>query len=94
MRTANVGLQHFGKIYSWAQKIIYYNNNNRRYASSGLVPDLTAVRYNVKRGSYNEINGTHVKFFEDLLGHVRVITDPTECYGYNVDWLKMVRGKI
>lgn len=56
------------------------------------MPDLTAVRYKVKREPFGEITGTHVNFFEQLLGHNRVITDPNECDSYNVDWIKMVRG--
>ncbi|KAG8038098.1 hypothetical protein G9C98_006423 [Cotesia typhae] len=60
--------------------------------SGSTMPDLTAVRYKVKRGPFGEITGTHVNFFEQLLGHNRVITDPNECDAYNVDWVKTVRG--
>nr|CAH7759828.1 unnamed protein product [Callosobruchus chinensis] len=33
-----------------------------------------------------------IQFFKDILGPSRVITDPDECMGYNVDWSKSVRG--
>ncbi|XP_011499612.1 PREDICTED: D-2-hydroxyglutarate dehydrogenase, mitochondrial [Ceratosolen solmsi marchali] len=64
----------------------------RRWVSSRPDPELTALRYNVKRGSYAVPNDTHVAFFEKLLGPGGVITDSQECDAYNVDWLKIVKG--
>ncbi|XP_034947769.1 D-2-hydroxyglutarate dehydrogenase, mitochondrial [Chelonus insularis] len=76
----------------WKKSQNQISTSVKKFAGNAL-PDLTAVRYKVKRGPYDEITGTHVKFFEQLLGQSRVITDPTECDGYNVDWVKTVRGK-
>ncbi|XP_044014586.1 D-2-hydroxyglutarate dehydrogenase, mitochondrial [Aphidius gifuensis] len=72
-----------------SQKIISYGI---RYYTSNIKPDLTSVRYNVKRGPFEKINNGHVNFFTDLLGKNRVTTDPDECDTYNIDWIKMVRG--
>lgn len=63
-----------------------------RNASSAL-PELTSVRYKVERGPYATLTDSHVNFFTNLLDQNRVITDPDECEGYNVDWVKMVRGE-
>ncbi|XP_033210256.1 D-2-hydroxyglutarate dehydrogenase, mitochondrial [Belonocnema kinseyi] len=63
-----------------------------RNASSAL-PELTSVRYKVERGPYATLTDGHVNFFTNLLDQNRVVTDPDECEGYNVDWVKMVRGK-
>nr|XP_046475509.1 D-2-hydroxyglutarate dehydrogenase, mitochondrial isoform X2 [Neodiprion pinetum] len=57
-----------------------------------LKPEPTAVRYKVTRGPYATVTDSHLRFFEDLLGKDRLITDPDECESYNVDWVKMVRG--
>lgn len=46
----------------------------------------------MKRGDYATLDENHFKFFTGLLGENRVLTDPTECEGYNVDWIKNVRG--
>ncbi|XP_050307084.1 D-2-hydroxyglutarate dehydrogenase, mitochondrial [Anthonomus grandis grandis] len=62
-----------------------------RNASSGL-PDLTKDRYPVNRADFATLGDKHLQFFRDLLGPQRVITDPAECEGYNVDWIKAVRG--
>lgn len=46
----------------------------------------------VQRGEYALLSNSHLSFFKDLLGVERVITDPSECEGYNIDWIKNVRG--
>lgn len=61
--------------------------------SSSAKPELTSVRYKVERGPYATLTESHVNFFKNLLEQNRVITDPEECEGYNIDWVKMVRGK-
>ncbi|KAF7264097.1 hypothetical protein GWI33_000647, partial [Rhynchophorus ferrugineus] len=48
-------------------------------------------RYSLQRGDYAVLNEKHLQFFTDLLGPTRVITDPSDCIGYNVDWIKNVR---
>lgn len=60
--------------------------------SSSAKPELTSVRYKVERGPYATLTESHVNFFKNLLEQNRVITDPEECEGYNIDWVKMVRG--
>ncbi len=56
--------------------------------------ELTSERYkgHVERGDYAHLASEDIAFFRDLLGKSRVITDSAELEGYNVDWLKMVRG--
>lgn len=54
---------------------------------------LTKDVYPVKRGSYATLNNSHIRQFESILSVGRVITDPSEVDSYNVDWIKMVRGK-
>lgn len=54
---------------------------------------LTKDVYPVKRGNYAMLNNSHIRQFETILSVGRVITDPSEVVSYNVDWMKMVRGK-
>lgn len=56
---------------------------------------LTKDRYpHVKRGNYNNLNKQHVKYFQQILGNSRVLTNPEDVQPYNVDWIKMVCGKL
>nr|XP_031839412.1 D-2-hydroxyglutarate dehydrogenase, mitochondrial [Nomia melanderi] len=64
-----------------------------RSFSANAKPAFTCDRYQVQRGSYARIDGKHVAFFESVLDRNRVISDPEECEGYNIDYVKMVRGK-
>lgn len=64
-----------------------------RYASTSVKPELTAIRYKTQRGPYSTITDKDVNFFEGLLDPNRVITDPEECDGYNIDFANTVRGK-
>ncbi|KAG5873084.1 hypothetical protein JTB14_011109 [Gonioctena quinquepunctata] len=69
------------------------SSRQRRGLASGVLPQLTKDRYpHVKRGEYAELDEHHLGFFRDLLGPDRVITDPADCEGFNVDWIKNVRG--
>lgn len=65
-----------------------------RNASTNSKPEFTSSRYKVDRGPYANLSDKDVSFFTSLLGQSRVITDPDDCYGYNVDWIKMVRGGL
>lgn len=65
---------------------------NQRSFGIKASPELTSIRYNVKRGAYSELNDKHLAFFERLLSQNRVITDPGECDSYNIDWFKIVKG--
>ncbi|CAG9814444.1 unnamed protein product [Phaedon cochleariae] len=67
---------------------------SRRFASGGtLIPQLTKDRYpDVCRGAFSELTDRHVGHFRELLGADRVVTDEDECEGFNVDWIKNVRG--
>ncbi|XP_063986947.1 D-2-hydroxyglutarate dehydrogenase, mitochondrial [Diachasmimorpha longicaudata] len=62
-----------------------------RFFATDTKPELTSVRYKVKRGPYGEVTSDHVDYFRKLMGS-RALTDPDECDKYNVDWIKMVRG--
>ena len=65
----------------------------KRYATTHVQqPELTSVRYKVKRGPYSVISDSHTSFFTKLLGSDRIITQADECDSYNIDWLKIVRG--
>ncbi|CAG9859625.1 unnamed protein product [Phyllotreta striolata] len=75
------------------------NNNNpferslRQLSGAGALPQLTKDRYpQVKRRDFAELNEKHLGYFKNLLGENRVITDKDECQGFNIDWLKSVRG--
>ncbi|KAI4499154.1 hypothetical protein M0802_005737 [Mischocyttarus mexicanus] len=65
----------------------------RSYYAKKTKPELTSVRYKIQRGPYSMITDEHVNFFERLLDKNRVITDPDECDGYNIDFANTVRGK-
>ncbi|XP_064212864.1 D-2-hydroxyglutarate dehydrogenase, mitochondrial isoform X1 [Tribolium castaneum] len=64
----------------------------RGFASPTL-PELTKDRYPlVKRGGFAKLDQNHLRFFRELLGENRVLTDPSDCEIYNVDWNRNVRG--
>ncbi|XP_056634624.1 D-2-hydroxyglutarate dehydrogenase, mitochondrial [Diorhabda sublineata] len=66
---------------------------SRQLASASTLPQLTKDRYPyVKRGQYANLDQHHLKYFKDLLGPNRVITDTDECQGFNIDWIRSVRG--
>ncbi|GLV38637.1 D-2-hydroxyglutaric acid dehydrogenase [Carabus blaptoides fortunei] len=61
--------------------------------STDGLPELTKDRYpHVHRGDYAELAECHVRHFTNILGDTRVLTDTTDVQGYNVDWIKNVRG--
>ena len=62
--------------------------------SSTTQPELTSIRYpHVKRGNYATITDTDVAFFRGLMPEEgRVLTAVDDVQGYNVDWLRTVRG--
>ncbi|XP_074030155.1 D-2-hydroxyglutarate dehydrogenase, mitochondrial [Leptinotarsa decemlineata] len=69
------------------------SSQRRELASAEVLPQLTKDRYpHVKRGEYAKLDQHHLGFFKDLLGPDRVITDPSDCEGFNVDWIRNVRG--
>ncbi|XP_013396492.1 D-2-hydroxyglutarate dehydrogenase, mitochondrial isoform X3 [Lingula anatina] len=54
--------------------------------------ELTSVRYpHVQRGKYATLTEKDVDFFQKLLPQ-RVLQDPSELDGYNIDWMRTVRG--
>lgn len=61
-------------------------------ASNTVVFDMQDRYTHVKRGNFAELNDSHLKFFEELVGKDRIITDAAECESYNIDWIKNVRG--
>lgn len=54
---------------------------------------LTKDVYDIKRGDYAIINDADLQHFERILTNDRVLTDANDVASYNVDWIKMVRGK-
>ncbi|KAG7199803.1 hypothetical protein KM043_000465 [Ampulex compressa] len=64
----------------------------QRGVTSVAKPELTSVRYRVERGPYSRISEAHLAFFNGLLDRNRIVTDPEECDGYNIDFAKTVRG--
>lgn len=55
--------------------------------------ELTSVRYPyLKRGQYNSLTSGHVNFFESFLDKNQVLQDTSEVTGYNIDWMRTVRG--
>ncbi|XP_065364748.1 D-2-hydroxyglutarate dehydrogenase, mitochondrial [Calliphora vicina] len=65
----------------------------RTYSKSTKLPELTQVRHKIKRGNYAELSGKDVTFFESLLGTTNVLKDgEDDLQGYNVDFLRSVRG--
>lgn len=58
------------------------------------LPELTSVKYpNLTRGNFAKIEEGDVNFFKNLLpGAGQVLDNEDDVVGYNVDWLKTVRG--
>lgn len=56
--------------------------------------ELTAVRYPLlKRGNYSFLSDRHLGFFQSILSAHQVLTDElNDLSGYNVDWMRSVRG--
>ena len=67
--------------------------NALSFRSFSAKPAFTADRYKVQRGPYARISDEHAAFFGGLLGSSRVVSDPEECEGYNIDHINIVRGK-
>lgn len=56
--------------------------------------ELTAVRYPLlKRGNFSFLSDRHLGFFQSILSAHQVLTDElNDLSGYNVDWMRSVRG--
>lgn len=81
--------RNFGRsdFYRDVKKLI---SGRRSYET---IPSLTKDRYpHVKRGNFNRVTEKDIDFFKSVLGS-RVLTEESDVNGFNVDWLKMVRGK-
>lgn len=50
--------------------------------------------FNIERGFYNYLQEPHLKYFQQLLGEQRVITDLSDLEKYNVDWFLQMRGTV
>jgi len=62
-------------------------------ASSTDLP-LTADRYHVKRGNFKVPNAADISFFNGLMSTAgSVLTSEDGLDGYNIDWLKTMRGQ-
>uniref|UniRef100_A0A1I8P1Z4 D-2-hydroxyglutarate dehydrogenase, mitochondrial n=1 Tax=Stomoxys calcitrans TaxID=35570 RepID=A0A1I8P1Z4_STOCA len=60
---------------------------------TSAIPELTQVRYKIKRGNYGELQDKDVTFFESLIGATNILQDcQDDLHGYNVDFLRSVRG--
>ena len=56
---------------------------------------LTKDRYpTVPRGKYASLQERDIHFFQSTLEPSRVLVDESDVAPYNVDWLRMVRGKV
>lgn len=49
-------------------------------------------RYPVKRGNFAELSEKDVSQFESMLDKNRVLTSDDDTQGYNIDWMRSVRG--
>ncbi|XP_057375855.1 D-2-hydroxyglutarate dehydrogenase, mitochondrial-like [Daphnia carinata] len=56
--------------------------------------ELTSVRYPLlKRGNFSFLSDRHLGFFQSILSAHQVLTDElNDLSGYNVDWMRSVRG--
>lgn len=52
------------------------------------------MRYkdHVQRGNFATLQPDDIAFFRATLGENRVLTEESDVEGYNVDWLRIVRG--
>lgn len=84
-------INNVGKLLKTSKFSVRYCSSWTSSASNVQV-DFAKDRYDVKRGKYSEITDSDIAKFESILGSNRVITDASETSGYNVDFLKAVRG--
>ncbi|XP_076177409.1 D-2-hydroxyglutaric acid dehydrogenase isoform X2 [Ptiloglossa arizonensis] len=80
-------------MFSRVQLRAFCNASTFRGLTEKTKPPFTSDRYKVQRGPYARITSEHRAFLGDLLGPQRVISDPDECEGYNIDHTRIVRGK-
>ncbi|XP_012234746.1 D-2-hydroxyglutarate dehydrogenase, mitochondrial [Linepithema humile] len=85
----NILFRRCNDIVRCSEKI---KGTHRYYSTCGAKPELTSIRYKMQRGPYATISNADIRFFESLVGSNRLITDPDECEGYNIDFPKTVRG--
>lgn len=86
----NIPFRQYNDVVQRLKKI---GNMHCCYSTRNVKPELTSIRYKMQRGPYATISNADIRFFESLVGSNRLITDPDECEGYNIDFPKTVRGK-
>ncbi|XP_076269357.1 D-2-hydroxyglutarate dehydrogenase, mitochondrial-like isoform X1 [Rhynchophorus ferrugineus] len=73
-------------------KYVFSNIKSVHARSFGSKPDFTKNTFNIERGFYNYLQEPHLKYFQQLLGEQRVVTDLSDLEKYNVDWFLQMRG--
>ena len=93
------GILHVVKSASFLMSSLYKLSTTIRKLHSSAARftknvEFTAVRYPyIKRGSYSFLSDRHLRFFQSILSPHQVLTDEfNDLSGYNVDWMRSVRG--
>lgn len=79
--------------------ILHYNKYNIKNNIKNLknlkrfTSQLTADKYNVKRGNYNKLNDDDLKEFHSILTSNQIITDSNDLIAFNQDWMKKYTGQ-
>ncbi|XP_030747862.1 D-2-hydroxyglutarate dehydrogenase, mitochondrial-like isoform X2 [Sitophilus oryzae] len=74
------------------KSMVVFNVKNISSRSFKNLPDFTKNTFNVERGFYNYFQEPHLRFFQNLLGNERVVTDLIDLEKHNVDWYLQFRG--
>lgn len=79
-----------------ASMVFAQSHASQRLASTTSVRmggQLPVGRKRAKRGEFSELECDDISFFSNLLGKHRVLTNTSEIEGYNVDWLRSIKGR-
>lgn len=54
---------------------------------------LPQARKRAERGHYSKLEAADISFFSNMLGKHRVLTNESELEGYNIDWMRTIKGQ-
>ena len=65
----------------------------QRHRSSSSIKNSLFCQFIFCRGDYAKVSQNDVDFFSGIIGESHVICEDDDIAGYNIDWLRTVRGQ-